>query len=146
MNTFLWVLQSLVAVAFFVLGLLKLIYNEDELVAKGLTGLKRISLPLILFIGVSEVMGAIGIIIPMLLDILPVLTVVSAIGFAIIMIVAAFISYKNHDYNKMVPIAIIFLICAFIVYGRLFLNSEYDTFFKINPNHYAVLNKALINT
>ena len=95
MNTLLWVLQFLMDLTFLLPGIYKLIYSEKKLVAKGMTGTDGLSLPLIHFIGISEVLGAIGIIVPMLLNILPELTIVSAIGFALIMIPATIISYKK---------------------------------------------------
>ena len=119
MNTLLWVLQFLMAVTFLIPGIYKLIFSEEKLVAKGMTGAEGLSLPLIRFIGISEILGAIGIILPMLLNILPVLTIVSAIGFALIMIPATIISYKRHEYKKIFINATIFLICIFIAYGRI---------------------------
>lgn len=86
------------AVTFLVPGIYKLIFSEEKLVAKGLTGIEGLPLPLIRFIGISEIMGAIGIILPMLLNIFPVLTIVSAIGFALIMIPAAIVNYKKQEY------------------------------------------------
>jgi hypothetical protein len=88
-----------------------------------MTGVEGLPLPLIRFIGISEILGAIGIIVPMLLNILPVLTIVSAIGFALIMIPAAIINYKRHEYKKLPANVIIFLICIFIAYGRIALTS-----------------------
>jgi uncharacterized membrane protein len=119
MNTLLWVLQSLMAVTFFVPGIFKLIFSEQQLVAKGMAGVEGLPLAVIRFIGIMEILGAIGIILPMLLNILPELTVVSAIGFALIMIPAEIISCKRHEYKKVFINAIIFLICIFISYGRM---------------------------
>ena len=124
MNTILWVLQSIMALTFLVPGILKLIFSEQELVAKGMTGVEGLSKPLIRFIGFSEILGSIGIILPMLLNFFPMLTIVSAIGFALIMIPAAIINYKRKEYKKVLLNAIIFLICIFIGYGRFpFINS-----------------------
>ena len=83
-----------------------------------MSGVEGLSLPLIRFIGIAEILGAIGIILPLLLNILPGLTVVSAIGFALIMIPATVINYQRHEYKKIAANVIIFLICIFIAYGR----------------------------
>jgi hypothetical protein len=45
----------------------KSIYSEKTLVAKGQTGVENLPLTLIRFIGISEILGAIGLILPMLL-------------------------------------------------------------------------------
>jgi hypothetical protein len=89
-----------------------------------MTGVEGLALPLIRFIGISEVLGAIGILLPMLLNILPLLTIVSAIGFALIMIPAIIISYKDREYKKVAVNATIFLVCIFIAYGRIAFNAH----------------------
>jgi len=119
MNIILWILQALMALAFFIPGIYKLIFSKEQLVAKGMTGVETFSQPVIRIIGIMEILGAIGIVLPMLLNILPALTIVSAIGFAIIMIAAARISYKRHEYKKITSSVIIFLLCIFIVYARI---------------------------
>jgi len=107
------------AVTFLVPGIYKLIYAEQKLVANGMTGVEGLSLSTIHFIGITEILGATGIILPALLNVFPALTIVSAIGFALIMIPAAIISYKRQEYKKVILNLIIFLICVFIAYGRI---------------------------
>lgn len=121
MNTVLWILQSLIAVTFLYSGVNKSIYPEQKLVAKGQTGVEGLPISLIRFIGVSEILGAIGIILPSLLHILPVLTTISSIGFAVIMVPAAIIHYKRHEPQNVFTNCVIFVICVFIVYGRAYL-------------------------
>jgi uncharacterized membrane protein YphA (DoxX/SURF4 family) len=121
MNTILWVLQSLVAVIFLYSGIHKSIYSEQRLVASGQTGVEGLPRPLIRFIGVAEILGVIGIILPTLLDILPVLTTVAAICFAIIMIPAAIIHYKRNEPKNVLTNCVVFSICIFIAYCRTFL-------------------------
>jgi len=121
MNTILWILQSFIAAIFLYSGVQKTIYTEQKLVARGQTGVEGLQPGLIRFIGVSEILGTIGIILPLLLHILPVLTVISAIGFAVIMVPAAIIHYKRHEPKNVFTNCVLFVICAFIVYGRAFL-------------------------
>ena len=64
MNTTLWILQGLVAFVFMYSGINKTIFSEQKLVASGQTGVEGLPLPLIRFIGISEMLGAAGIIIP----------------------------------------------------------------------------------
>lgn len=123
MNTTLWILQSLVAFTFIYSGISKSILSEKKLVANGQTGVEGLPLPLIRFIGISEIFGAIGIILPLLLNILPILTIISAICFAVIMILAARIHYKRHEYKSVFINIIIFLVCIFITYGRIVLTT-----------------------
>lgn len=119
MNTILWILQAVMAAVFMFSGINKSIFSEQKLVAKGQTGVEGLPLPFIRFIGISEILGAIGIILPLWLNILPVLTAVSAIGFAIIMVPAARIHYKRQEYRNVAVNSLFFLICVFIAYFRM---------------------------
>jgi 4-hydroxybenzoate polyprenyltransferase len=75
-------------------------------------------LPFIRFIGISEILGAIGLILPWLLKIYLILTPLSAILFAFIMIPAANIHYKRKEYKNVFTNIILFICCAFIAFGR----------------------------
>ncbi len=119
MNTTLWILQSVIAIIFIYSGINKSILSEQKLVASGQTGVEGLTLPLIRFIGISEILGAVGIILPLSLHILPILTAISATCFAIVMILAARIHYKRHEFKNVFINSIIFLVCIFIAYGRI---------------------------
>jgi uncharacterized membrane protein YphA (DoxX/SURF4 family) len=119
MNSLLWVLQSAIAFVFMYSGINKSIFSEQRLVARGQTGVEGLPLPLIRFIGITEILGAVGVILPRLLQILPILTIISSICFAIIMILAARIHYKRKEFRNVFINSIIFLVCIFITYGRI---------------------------
>ena len=89
MNTLLWSCQILTAVVFLYSGINKSILSQQALVTKGQTGVTGLSAGLIHFIGIIEILGAIGLIFPWWLKVAPVLTVISAIGFAVVMVLAA---------------------------------------------------------
>jgi uncharacterized membrane protein YphA (DoxX/SURF4 family) len=78
----------------------------------------KLPYPLIRGIAVLEILGIIGIILPWALQILPILTPVSAIGFAIIMLLAAGIHYKRKEYKSVGINLTTFIICIFIAYIR----------------------------
>ncbi|MBK8955370.1 MAG: DoxX family protein [Saprospiraceae bacterium] len=118
MNTILWIFQAIMALTFIIPGIAKLIYPVPKLVDKGMTGVEGLSPSLVIFIGISEILGAIGLILPEYLAILPVLTVVASICLGLIMIPAAIISFKRQEYKRIVINIIIFFICMFIAWGR----------------------------
>lgn len=121
MNAVLWILQALVSVTFMYSGINKSIFSIRKLVyEKGQTGVENLSLPFVRFIGISEILGAVGLILPWWLNILPVLTPVSAILFAFIMVPAAIIHYKRKEPKNVFTNTILFCICIFIAYGRIF--------------------------
>jgi uncharacterized membrane protein YphA (DoxX/SURF4 family) len=123
MNTTLWILQSLIAAVFLYSGVQKSIYSEHILVARGQTGVEGLSAGLIRFIGISEILGAIGIIVPMLIHILPILTTISATCLAVIMIPAAITHHRRHEPKNVLTNCVVFLMCVFIVYGRAYLTN-----------------------
>ncbi|HWB27007.1 MAG TPA: DoxX family protein [Chitinophagaceae bacterium] len=118
MNTILWAAQILLAAVFFYSGVNKGIYSEKQLIARGQTGVVNLPLPFIRFIGISGMLGAVGIIVPQALGVLPVLTTVAAAGLGIIMVPAAFIHYKLHEPKNVLTNVVLFAMAAFVVLGR----------------------------
>ncbi|MFT3827399.1 MAG: DoxX family protein [Chitinophagaceae bacterium] len=97
MNSIIWICQILLAVMFLYSGICKSFYSEQQLIAKGQTGVVGQPVAVIRLAGISEVLGAVGIVLPWLLKVLPFLTPVSAIGFAVIMLFAAPIHYRLRE-------------------------------------------------
>src|SRR5207302_4961792 len=88
----LWVVQGLLALIFMYAGGVKLVLPLEELT-------KQMPLPglFVRFIGVAEVLGAIGLILPGLLRIRPGLTPLAAAGLVIIMIGATVLTLAGGD-------------------------------------------------
>lgn len=125
MNTLLWIFQILLCIEFLASGINKSTLSEKALVAKGQTGVEGLPAGLIRFIGISEILGSIGIIIPWLTRIRPVLTPVTAVCFAFIMIPASVIHFKRYqrsgikkELGNVTINTITFLMSAFVAYGR----------------------------
>lgn len=118
MNTLFWMLEILVAATFLYSGINKSIYQEQKLVSIGQTGVEGLPITLIRFIGIIEILGSIGLILPLALNILPKLTAMSAIGFAIIMVLAAKIHYNRHEPKNVVNNCILLLLCVLIAWYR----------------------------
>ena len=121
MNIILWILQTLMAILFMYSGVCKSIFNAATLVAKGQTGVEKLPIPFIRFIGAAEILGAIGLIFPALLHIAPGLTAISAICLGFIMVPASVIHYLRKEYKTVIGNCAVFSICLFIAYGRAFL-------------------------
>lgn len=118
METILWICQGLLAFIFMFSGLNKAFLPEQKLVASGQTGVEGLHWLLIKFIGISEILGAIGVIVPWLIGIAPILTPISATGFCIIMLLAAPIHYKRKELRNVFINFVIFLISAFVAFQR----------------------------
>ncbi len=112
-NVLLWIVQGLLAVIFLFAGGMKLVLPLDAL-----TG--PIPLPglFMRFLGVVEVLGAVGLIVPGLLRIRPGLTPLAAAGLVIIMIGATVITVLGGDVAPAVVPMIVGLLSLAVVYGR----------------------------
>ena len=113
----LWMLQGLLALLFLFAGTAKLMMPIAEMTRQ--TSLPG---PFIRFLGVAEILGAMGLILPTLLGIRPLLTPLAAAGLVIIMIGATVMSLP------MGPMAFLPLVTgilvAFVAYGRWRITSR----------------------
>ena len=85
MNIALWTVQGLLALAFFAAGAMKATQPLDKL-AQHMSWIKTTPPGLVRFIGVTEILGAIGLIAPLGLGILPVLTPIAAACLVLVML------------------------------------------------------------
>lgn len=118
MNTILWIGQILLAIIFLYSGKDKAHLSEQQLIAKGQTGVVGKSAALIHFIGIAELLGVIGIIFPWLTGIAHWLTPVSAAGFALVMMLAAPIHYRLKEYKNVAINISIMILSLFVAWGR----------------------------
>ena len=113
MNYALWIVQGLLAAVFLFSGGMKLVLPLEMM-----TGPVPLPGLFIRFIGVCEVLGAIGLIVPGLLRIRPGLTPLAAAGLVIIMVGATVITLIGGDVAlALIPLAV-GLLAAFVAYGR----------------------------
>lgn len=109
----LWVVQGLLALVFLWAGGVKLILPVETL-----TQQMPLPGPFMRFIGVAEVLGAIGLILPGLLRIRPGLTPLAAAGLVIIMIGATVVTLVvGGGAMALIPL-VVGLLAAFVAYGR----------------------------
>jgi DoxX-like family len=112
MNRALCVIQWLLAAIFLFAGGAKLILPVEEM-----TRQLPLSGAFLRFIGVAEVLGAAGLVLPGLLHIRPRLTPLAAGGLAVIMIGATTVTLKLGVVQALIPLAV-GILAAFVAYGR----------------------------
>lgn len=112
----LWVVQALLAVAFGMAGLMKSFAPVEELAAN-MPWVARSSEALVRFIGVSELAGALGLILPALLRIKPVLTPAAAAALVVVMILAGGTHVMNSEPGVVINI-VLGALAAFVAWGR----------------------------
>ena len=113
MNVALWIVQGLLAAVFLVAGGMKLVLPAEQL-----TGPVELPGSFVRFIGVVEVLGALGLILPGLLRIKTDLTPLAAAGLVIIMIGATVLGLKGGMAGAALISLVVGLLAAFVAYGR----------------------------
>ena len=109
----LWIVQGLLALLFLWAGGIKLVLPLEKL-----TGPMPLPGLLMRFIGVAEVLGAIGLILPGLLRIRPGLTPLAAAGLVIIMIGATAVTLAGGEVLTAIMPVVAGLLAGFVAYGR----------------------------
>jgi DoxX-like family len=113
MNVALWIVQGLLAAVFLLAGGMKLVLPLEDL-----KGPVEVPGAFLRFIGVAEVLGAIGLILPSLLRIRPGLTPLAAAGLVIIMIGATVLTLAVGQVGPALISLVVGLLAAFVAYGR----------------------------
>jgi DoxX-like family len=114
MNYVLWIVQGLLALVFLFAGGIKLVLPIEAMT-------QQMPMPgwFLRFIGVAEVLGAVGLILPWLLSIRSGLTPLAACGLVVIMVGAVTVTLAGGlgVGAALVPL-VVGLLSAFVAYGR----------------------------
>lgn len=117
MKIVLWILQGLLALMFMGAGFMKLTFTIADLATK-LPWANQIPEALIRFIGASELLGGIGIILPSLLRIKPLLTPLAALGLVAIMVFALVFHISREEYSAVGINAVMATLALVVAWGR----------------------------
>lgn len=120
MNIALWIVQGLLALMFLMFGGMKLLRPKEDL-QEQMDFLEDLSQSQVRVIGVLEVMGAIGLILPALTGILPILTPLAAVGIALDMIGAMLLHIRRREYPQIIVNLVVLALAIFVAYGRFVL-------------------------
>ena len=114
----LWIIQGLLAALFLFAGVMKLVTPIAEMT-------REMPMPglFLRFIGVCELLGGLGLVLPAWLGIRPGLTTLAAIGLLIIMIGAVVVTAMSASPAQAVIPLLVVLLLAFVIYGRTRLQS-----------------------
>lgn len=117
MNVFLWILQGLLAAMFLMAGVMKATQPKEK-VAEKLPWAEDYSAGTVRFIGIVELLAAVGLILPAALGILPVLTPLAATGLAVVMVLAMNVHRRRNEPGAIAFNAAILVVAVVVAWGR----------------------------
>ena len=118
MNIALWVVQGLLAAAFLMTGTMKLTQSKEK-IAENMAWVEDFTEDQIKMIGALELLGAIGLILPGVTGVAPVLVPLAAVGIALIMIGAIVTHVRRSEAQQTIINLAFMAMAAFIAWGRL---------------------------
>lgn len=113
----LWIVQILLLVAFGMLGFTKLTQSTASL-AEMLPWTANVPPALVRFIGLAEVLGSLGLVLPSATRIKPQLTVLAALGLVTIMALAAGFHLTRGETALITQPVVLGALAAFVAWGR----------------------------
>lgn len=118
MNIALWIIAGLLAAAFFAAGVMKLTQPKEKLAESGLAWTEDFSLSTVKAIGALEVLAAIGLILPALFDVVPVLVPLAATGLVLVMLGAVVVHTRRKESSAIGVNAVLLVLAAAVAIGR----------------------------
>jgi len=117
MNIALWIVQGLLALAFLLAGSMKA-FAPLNTVRKNMSWANDVGVPFVRFIGVAELLGGIGLILPAITGIQSWLTIAAALGLVLVMVSASIFHASRREYQNIGMNVVLLLLAAFVVLGR----------------------------
>lgn len=117
-NIGLWVAQAALAAMFLMAGFMKLTSGPADLAAMGMLWAENAPVALIKFIGLAEVAGALGMILPAATRIMPDLTRLAALGLATIMVLASCVHTFRGEFEVLPVNFVLFALAVLVIWGR----------------------------
>ncbi|MHA6779780.1 DoxX family protein [Pseudonocardia saturnea] len=118
MNTTLWIVQGLLAAFFGAGGLVKLVRPPKRLIDQGLTWVEDFPPGAVKAIGALEVLAAVGLVLPAVTGVAPVLVPLAAVGIGLLMIGAAVVHVRRDEVPFVGVLAVLLAAAAFVAWGR----------------------------
>jgi uncharacterized membrane protein YphA (DoxX/SURF4 family) len=118
MNLTLWIIAGVLAAVFAASGVMKIAVPKDKLVTSGQGWAEPVSPAAIRLIGVAELLGAIGLIVPPLVHIAPVLAPLAAVGLVLVMVGAIVTHSRRKEFPNLVVNLVLLALAATVAWGR----------------------------
>jgi putative oxidoreductase len=113
----LWIVQGLLALMFLLAGSRKS-FLPLPAVKKSFPWANHVPDGFTRFIGISELLGGLGLVLPAVTGILPWLTIVAALGLAVVMVCAMIFHLSRREFSVLGINLVLLLLALFLVVGR----------------------------
>jgi uncharacterized membrane protein YphA (DoxX/SURF4 family) len=113
------IVKIVLAVLFGLAGIMKATRSMEQLAGAGMTWVNEYPENSVRLVGILELLGALGVILPTATGFLPVITLMSSACLGITMILAALHHYKHKEFKNIAVNAVLLSLCAFVAYSSL---------------------------
>jgi len=117
MDIVIWILQWVLALAFVAAGAMKVVRPIDKL-AESMEWVRTSKPATVRFIGIAEVLGGLGLVLPMLTGIAVILTPIAASALALVMLLAAITHFRSSDAKGAVPSIVLMVLTIIVAIAR----------------------------
>lgn len=119
MNTVLWIAAGILAAMMLIAGLTKSLKSREQLLQDpGMAWVEDFPAGLVRAVGIAEVLGAIGVILPGLLGIVPVLVPITAVLLAVTMVGAIVVHLRRKEFKAVGMPAMLLVLAVLVAVGR----------------------------
>ena len=118
MNIVLWIIAAALALVFLAAGAMKLAQPKEKLTASGMEAMENLPAGAIKTIGALEVLAAVGLVLPAVLDLAPVLVPLAATGLVLLMVGAAVTHARRKENQAVVVNGVLLVLAAVVAWGR----------------------------
>lgn len=118
MTVFVWISQGVLAFVFLASGITKLTKSRPELLSR-MPYVEDLSPVEIRAIGILEVLGALGVVVPVATGVLPRLTPIAAAGLTLIMVGAVLMHLRRGEFKYLPLNGFLILLAVIVVVGYL---------------------------
>ena len=118
MPTLLWIASGVLAAMMLIAGLTKSLQTKEKLYQSGLTYVEDLPAGLVRALGVAEVLGAIGLVVPGLVGVAPALVPIAALCVGVTMAGAVLVHARRSEWDKVLMPAALLVLAALVAWGR----------------------------
>jgi uncharacterized membrane protein YphA (DoxX/SURF4 family) len=113
------IVKIVLALLFGLAGIMKATRSMEQLAGAGMTWVNEYPETSVRLVGILELIGALGVILPALTDFLPIITLISSTCLGMTMVFAALHHYKHKEFKNIVINVVLFALCAYLSYSSL---------------------------